>query len=1429
MEENVKKDAKKAKPWVTLRSNSTLIPVITVSILLVGFAVYAFWYVTGQESFYNDRAFRVLSVLDQKLTERLGGIRSLLGAATALSKKKSQEYIADQLLDGYGLTAEEVSPLAVPCKKAYRDGNLSLNLAGDAPSSTLSVEAEYLGKPPDVDACPNQEVKVTVRLRPEPAIRPLFDDLNEGFFDDLLIADESGKVLYQQSTGGDHLVDLNELVRYKPDGTPLVPLVAQTTPSGADNSAQKSATGPLSIIPGLGTKGGAPGNTSPAVPASARTKPFTLVSGFSNVLDVIVAGSAYKLYLQPSNISVREDSVRNTLVLCGLRSANHVREEAHSLPATYVIWGTLALLLSLALGWPFLKISYVSPKQRISLGQFLLLIFTTLLAGSLLTSAALNWTYRSEEDTESRDQLEKLAKNINDQAGMELDRALRELENLSTTTSFNELFPRRDTPDLVSEGNYFKQHRKLYEASAGQRYPWFQFAFWVDSAGLQQLKIAAGTITPRVDVSRDSFFRQIVCIEPKRPVPCDPIDSRLRAPRPPYRFLIYPENSPNTGDFSVLIGNPYQDGDPVPQGRGKDSRLRAQYIVNKFESLVNPVLPPGYGFAVLNRDGKVQFHSIAQRNLIENFFREMQSDGELRERLAQGSAGFLKTNYVGKPQMLYVTPLDAFRLPPLTLVVFRDYEHFIQSAQDANTWFGILALPYIAVLCLLAAAYLLWRSEYPLADLWPEATRQGAYVNVTLTNALLAATYLFSYRSMESFGALFSALGLGAVAVSYPLGEFAREFKLGRFATRFLVLAYLVILAGWGWQLLFAAAYAVYVAKVRNRFSFLPAFLTPGKKQLKYTYTAVATSLLLTIVIVPCLGFFKFAYDVVELDETKHEQVELARNLDHRNNTIHAYLRRIDASYLEDLRKKETLDRHDQAVSRFPSPGALDKDEVMPEGGGFRLWLSDSCKHWLPPNWCEALVQTKTAESGEFSWRWKYLPTKTGDGGASAKYEKALVMSKSQSADPEPVVSAFPSWPGLNAWGKFILIAAVGLLAYWFFRLTRRIFFINWIDPRDLDEMDVAELRAIARRGATYKHILIIGHPKSGKSTVTRASNIGDQIDIAATASTGNWDVHLPRDSKIVILDHFEFGMDTAELNMKKLALLERLVYVEHRHVVILSTVDLMFYLVAGCPEIVWTDPSDSQAAIQVLDRWANLLSLFRKARFKDKSVAEFNTKLGMAQGQPWLSDAARDAAQIVINLVRIECNHTAMLRRIGSSMLDSYLGALDPAVTEEELRKTLAKDVLDRTDSYYRALWATCTKDERLVLFQLSKDGWLNPKNERAIQELQRRNLVIRYKGFRVMNESFRRFILLYQYPEEIAAWEEEVRRSGWHGFRNALALAGLLVGAWLAYTQQQSFHLAIGYVGALGGAVTTVGTLFAALRGRGPKPPAPPGAETA
>ena len=71
-------------------------------------------------------------------------------------------------------------------------------------------------------------------------------------------------------------------------------------------------------------------------------------------------------------------------------------------------------------------------------------------------------------------------------------------------------------------------------------------------------------------------------------------------------------------------------------------------------SLIGPVLPPGFAFAVIDHSGKVLFHSDHQRNGNEDFFVEPDNNRRLRAQVAAHSADGLNINYWGAQYRAYV-------------------------------------------------------------------------------------------------------------------------------------------------------------------------------------------------------------------------------------------------------------------------------------------------------------------------------------------------------------------------------------------------------------------------------------------------------------------------------------------------------------------------------------------------------------------------------------------------------------------------------------------------------------------------------------------------------------------------------------------------------------------------------------------------------
>jgi hypothetical protein len=467
----------------------------------------------------------------------------------------------------------------------------------------------------------------------------------------------------------------------------------------------------------------------------------------------------------------------------------------------------------------------------------------------------------------------------------------------------------------------------------------------------------------------------------------------------------------------------------------------------------------------------------------------------------------------------------------------------------------------------------------------------------------------------------------------------------------------------------------------------------------------------------------------------------------------------------------------------------------------------------------------------------------------------------------------------------------------------------------------------------------LIGHARSGKSTrIRRIAGLKPGRDMRRTFDRA---VHLNpitadefSGDQVIVLDHFDFDIDNPEVNLMRLELLEDLLYEHKANVVLISTIDPLYYFTEERNNILSKD-SDPARITRLFDRWSRALSKFIKAEFVDssydesalvRSLASVNrtgssntSSNGMAvfhgwhwrdrlnlslnqmkrsildgrtlgsdipdtgsnfvvvdhleaapacvrlavlenlaarpKGSAWIfsntdplaalnsgmpadvqahwkqvlakyvhvgvppgADATAYTPDRVLGFARLvysECNATAFLRRNGASLLEEYLSG-EPGCDKLQAVETplqMARVLLDRVDSYYGALWSSMTENERLVLYQLAMDGWANPLNERAIQQLQRKEFICKDAMYRIMNESFRRFVLSVSDSLEVQSWRVEEEASSWRSWRAALVTIFIGLAAWLLYAQKDLFQVTLTYILTLGGAITGVFNLLGGL----------------
>jgi len=171
----------------------------------------------------------------------------------------------------------------------------------------------------------------------------------------------------------------------------------------------------------------------------------------------------------------------------------------------------------------------------------------------------------------------------------------------------------------------------------------------------------------------------------------------------------------------------------------------------------------------------------------------------------------------------------------------------------------------------------------------------------------------------------------------------------------------------------------------------------------------------------------------------------------------------------------------------------------------------------------------------------------------------------------------------------------------------------------------------------------------------------------------------------------------------------------------------------------------------------------------------------------------------------------------------DAYLAQLvDGLGSEATTRDQVLEEISERAENYYASLWHVCSHFEKIVLLQLAQTGLVNEKMKRDVRRLLMRGLVRRDPRLRVMNETFRRFILLKAADTELAEeLEPGFGSDTWQRFRVPLFATVLVVTLFFFLTQQELFDATIAGVTGLTAALPAFTKVLTMWGDRGSRTP--------
>ena len=1347
------------------RARRLSIVALTMIIVIIPFCLYYLFFVESQTSYFTGRDFRVLADIGGQIKSKIDNLgTSVINAANKASKdridnsKPGKMSNGDELKEALDLikksgvnlkydqnalksvklapvqeeapTAKIAQRPATPNQNANANHYVSVGAPTQTPVTNSSARSAaktraYSAKPGestndaivritskaeqgsfwlDVEYRGNQKgvgsfhVECEISSLVDPfAERYVIDELNqthERLFDDVLVAEaQTGRVIFERSQPGLRILSLATLSNKKGEKLEL---------------ADRSST-----------------------------------------IELAMAGADYNLFQQPLSLTLADSKSDEEVkwLVCGLTRTDHFRDETYAVSYTVLIIFVFIISLSV-LSWPLLKLKLMGPKDRLRRADLGLTFACGLLGTALLVFLMLDiGSYISLEEILDS-QLKELSGTISSNFHKEIRKALKQLGQLNEQLSADEkkehpdsswdteaekLIASHDPKAVAALKLLFPEKLNLLAETldwSTTPYPYFNSVTWIDSEGLQRIKwTTMRDNTAFVNVAERAYFTN-----------ARNGDLWKRANGEYVVDLVY---SKGTGENVAVVAT-----------RAGETRWVSS-IDERLLSLMGPVLPAGYGFAVLDNEGDVLFHSDEVKNLQEQFFEECDNDLILRAAVTARTNELVNANYLGSSHRLFVSPLAG---TPWVLVAFRDK----QIGRTANL--ELLTLSVVSylifallVLIIVACIYLPNRCEV-IGWLWPSPKRLWQYNLIVVLNALLGAAFLLAlilWNKMLLVVLCFLvptlAIILGAVILKNPAGQANKQF--------------------------------IEWFKKRP----FPSHRTA------YLIALVAYMALLSVL--PTIGFFRVARAFEMNLMVKQGQVSLAKGLERRIQNVSSQYNAITIGK-EDAGKTGFLARRldpgpDNSNWDVYDTFFFKSNHTAPFGVSTSPnqnldWIDYSLKE-LRPLYNQSCVESQElpyAASADQIWVW------------GTDEQGKQVLQKYKDGRPGELSVAVTSAGGvpygfsvkvINLIAALVLAALIYLLAR---SVARHFFLLDQVVPKP----------AFAGPPALPKdrNVVLIQAPGIGGKVWDDPARF-KRVDLSQVEKWEGWAQTLKPGRRAagvaLVLDHFEHCLDEPVATREKLQAIEQFLS-EGTRIIVASTIDPLRFSLAA-------DKGTAKPA----------------SNSKQSDKKEKKDKKGPPTDKPSKeSDQARWSL-IFSDFVTLyepdmadpafEKSHKELMRNLKTNDAWRYLERMDSAIIGDQqslsngykpnaVIEEKINQVVEQAQAYHQALWATCSQDERCTLIHIALDGMVSVKNQ-EVRQLMKRGLVARDPGLRLMDESFRRFVISISHGEDIDAWRQADGGSTWQLIKVPILLVLLSISVFLFLTQKELYDSTISLVSAL------------------------------
>jgi hypothetical protein len=1252
-------------------SRSTLPYLLAALLASTAMAWYFFAFVPPKLEYFVGLKFRTLAVASGQVKSKVESLSKAFQSVPTDGSAQPGQNLSDK--------QRQYLELVVPQIQINRDG------VPAAPGLLLTADATFVSG-----------TVIWSDVVAEAAAATMRD------FDDLLLAESNGDVVWQRETSTPRIGNLTELLGAADDAGGSWSLswnVRATTPVVRDVKHLRS---------------------------TAHLKPVSL-GGTSSLL-LVQAITMARDGIQMKADEGKEDVKR--LYVAGLTSRAALQRQARRLPAAWLVIVALPVVL-LFLALPFVKLATLTQRERYSFADLVLMIGATVAAAALGAMVPFVSTSTSAASDGSLErfgrQIEQRLANETDEVLALADRVVGEESQIQAALSTcAHLESGVQPPDPKQPHPECGLWKALAAGGTAQPAPFeLDVVVWFDARGEQLRKwTTKAQVTGRATHRAFDHYRDVTSDRLWTLVPRAAGDSG--PPRSTRRFTIDPLRAPTTSELGVIVATPASESSSPKTYLALNLRPR---------SVVDPVVPPGYGFAIVAPTGRVLFHSEEGLSLQENFYAEVGAPDEVHGKAESRRVAIWSGDYHGRPHRLRMQPVTVFAGCPWRIVTFQEMEPLLAAEVDQQSGTLRLGALNLLLLTLLGISFgvcskLNHRRVRDLVPTDASADPRWVWLLVVLAvigvAAILATYFPFAYGWLDDVYGLFVALPVIAILVAL-------------------------------------------VARLRRSTGQDSG---PSPATHRRLLAAELALLVLLVAVLPAAGFARLVSRVQDVNAAERWLESAQQRWSARQTRVRERIN--SPNYTSDTRE---LLRSGFAADSWPAGG--DPEPIhsylrIVDGVGVEPATSDSRPLSRGQGLLRWLLELNLLGSRD-------VPSQSGAvlSTASNRVALDLVHDGQQSRVALNVVAGAARVSGLSVLIGLLILGGSLSMVYW----ARRKFMP---DPATAPQDVRSVIAAVPRTGNEV--VLLIGPPRTKKdemareavAAVTGAPPVA-RIRLLDATVDDTYITKRLQDVKLAIplpgqeppqegplwihVSNLETQLTDEASRTQVLHLLERLLELpteRARAVIVTTSVDPIAHFKELFSEERKGIYKNVVPEVE-LSRSALLLSRFRRCYAPIGKVGD---------REAWL----RESWALWRNYAPANWRETLQRELQGYGPLAQIRQELEAAWRDRDAVSfdELVRAIRTRAVATYELLWTSCTRAEKLVLIQLAQEGFVTPQSRDVVAPLVAKGLIVERTAPAIFNYTFGDFLRRIERNAVIQEWERMEGHGLW-------VVTGRLIGSTL------------------------------------------------